>query len=97
MSLGCWLLTSMGVISKDSNAIFPYLQVEGLMRDIRYGARIEEKAYKGMGDAIRRILAEEGWRGLYKGTLPSLVKAAPNAAITFYLYEYTVHWLTSHS
>ena len=67
------------------------------MRDLRYGARIEEKAYKGLGHAIRRILAEEGWRGLYKGTLPSLVKAAPNAAITFYVYESAVHWLTSHS
>lgn len=87
----------MGIIRSDANAIIPILQVEGLMRDLRYGARIEEKAYKGMGDAIRRILAEEGWRGLYKGTLPSLVKAAPNAAITFYLYESTVHWLTSHS
>ena len=81
----------------DTNTIFPLPQVEGLMRDLRYGARIEERSYKGMFHAIRRILAEEGLKGLYKGTLPSLVKAAPNAAITFYVYESTVHWLASHS
>lgn len=74
-----------------------FLQVEGLMRDLRYGARIEARSYKGMSHAIRRILAEEGLKGLYKGTLPSIVKAAPNAAITFYVYESTVRWLTSHS
>ncbi|KAG0558280.1 hypothetical protein KC19_10G015600 [Ceratodon purpureus] len=71
-------------------------QVEGLMRDLRYGARIEDRAYKGMLDAIRRIVAEEGLKGLYKGTLPSLVKAAPNSAIIFYVHESTVAWLTSH-
>jgi len=87
----------MDILTLNTNAIVPLLQVEGLMRDLRYGARIEEKSYKGMFHAIRRISAEEGLKGLYKGTLPSLVKAAPNAAITFYVYESTVHWLKSHS
>jgi solute carrier family 25 thiamine pyrophosphate transporter 19 len=41
------------------------------------------------------ILAKEGWRGLYKGTLPSVVKAAPAAAITFAVYDAVLNWLTS--
>ncbi|CAM6117242.1 unnamed protein product [Calypogeia fissa] len=62
-------------------------QVEGLQRDLKYGARIKQKAYKGMADAVSTIFKEEGWRGLYKGTLPSVVKAAPASAITFVVYE----------
>jgi solute carrier family 25 thiamine pyrophosphate transporter 19 len=89
-------LILVDTLTLDAIVIFPLLQVEGLMRDLRYGARIEDKAYKGMLDAIRRILAEEGLKGLYKGTLPSLVKAAPNSAIVFYVHESTVAWLTSY-
>ena len=89
-------LILVDTLTLDAIVIFPLLQVEGLMRDLRYGARIEDKAYKGMLDAIRRILAEEGLKGLYKGTLPSLVKAAPNSAIVFYVQESTVAWLTSY-
>ncbi|KAL2641552.1 hypothetical protein R1flu_009139 [Riccia fluitans] len=40
-----------------------------------------------MRDAITRILAAEGLAGLYEGTLPSVVKAAPAAAISFVVYE----------
>jgi solute carrier family 25 thiamine pyrophosphate transporter 19 len=66
------------------------------MRDPRYGARVEHKAYKNMWDAIKRIVAQEGWRGLYKGTLPSIVKAAPAAGITFFVYESSSDWLRSN-
>eukprot|EP00850_Spirogloea_muscicola_P013582 SM000093S24393 [mRNA] locus=s93:25680:27935:- [translate_table: standard] len=68
-------------------------QVEGLVRDPRYGAPIQVKAYRNMGDAVRKIVQLEGWRGLYKGTLPSVIKAAPSAAITLVVYEGAVRWL----
>ncbi|KAL3677869.1 hypothetical protein R1sor_020825 [Riccia sorocarpa] len=68
-------------------------QIEGLQRHPRYGATIQIKEYKGMRDAITRILAEEGLAGLYKGTFPSVVKAAPAAAITFVVYEYMAELL----
>ena len=32
-------------------------------------------------------LRKEGIRGLYKGALPSIIKAAPAAAVTFSAYE----------
>ena len=62
-------------------------QVAGLVRHPRYGANVELHSYNGMVDALRKIAATEGMAGLYKGLLPSLIKAAPAAAITFFVYE----------
>lgn len=74
----------------------PYtLQIEGLQRHPRYGARLEPRAYKNMYDGLRRILIKEGLAGLYKGIVPSIVKAAPAGAVTFVAYEYTSDWLES--
>ncbi|KAK7851925.1 mitochondrial thiamine diphosphate carrier 2 [Quercus suber] len=70
-------------------------QVEGLPRHPRYGARVEHRAYKNMFHALRQILQMEGWAGLYKGIVPSTVKAAPAGAVTFVAYEYTADWLES--
>ncbi|KAG8363030.1 hypothetical protein BUALT_BualtUnG0012100 [Buddleja alternifolia] len=70
-------------------------QIEGLQRDPRYGARVERKAYRNMYDAVRQILHAEGWAGLYKGIVPSIVKAAPAGAVTFVAYEFTSNWFES--
>ncbi|MED6106470.1 hypothetical protein PIB30_005105 [Stylosanthes scabra] len=72
-------------------------QIEGLQRHPRYGARVEHHAYRNMFDAMNRILRLEGWAGLYKGILPSTVKAAPAGAVTFVAYEWTSDWLESLS
>ena len=70
-------------------------QIEGLQRHPRYGARVEHRAYRNMLDAMQRILQLEGWAGLYKGIIPSTVKAAPAGAVTFVAYELTSDWLES--
>ncbi|OWM71254.1 hypothetical protein CDL15_Pgr011381 [Punica granatum] len=70
-------------------------QIEGLERHPKYGARVERSAYKNMFDAICRILQAEGWHGLYKGIVPSTVKAAPAGAVTFVTYEFASDWLES--
>lgn len=72
------------------------MQIEGLRRHPKYGARVERSAYKNMFDAIYRILQVEGWHGLYKGIVPSTVKAAPAGAVTFVAYEYASDWLESN-
>ncbi|KAK6138929.1 hypothetical protein DH2020_027327 [Rehmannia glutinosa] len=70
-------------------------QVEGLQRDPRYGARVEHHAYRNMYDGLRQISHVEGWAGLYKGIVPSIIKAAPAGAVTFVAYEFTSDWLES--
>lgn len=70
-------------------------QIEGLQRHPKYGARVEHRAYRNMYDALRRIWQAEGWAGLYKGIIPSIVKAAPAGAVTFVAYEFTSDWLES--
>lgn len=70
-------------------------QIEGLQRHPRYGARVEARAYRNMYDAVRRIMQQEGWAGLYKGIVPSIVKAAPAGAVTFVAYEFTSDWVES--
>ncbi|KAL1334804.1 hypothetical protein HN51_063765 [Arachis hypogaea] len=72
-------------------------QIEGLQRHPRYGARVELHTYRNMSDALSRIIRSEGWAGLYKGILPSTVKAAPAGAVTFVAYELTSDWLESLS
>ncbi|KAL4570067.1 hypothetical protein LXL04_025718 [Taraxacum kok-saghyz] len=69
-------------------------QIEGLRRHPRYG-RVEVKAYRNMYDGLSRIMRNEGWAGLYKGIVPSIVKAAPAGAVTFVAYEYTADWVES--
>ncbi|EFJ06521.1 hypothetical protein SELMODRAFT_135271 [Selaginella moellendorffii] len=92
-----WCGLAAGTFSKTCchplDVVKKRFQVEGLARHPRYGARIELKAYKSMVDAIRRIVQQEGLAGLYKGTYPSVIKAAPAAAITFVVYEKASKWL----
>eukprot|EP00898_Chlorokybus_atmophyticus_P003660 jgi/Chlat1/4295/Chrsp29S04559 len=62
-------------------------QVAGLARSARYGAVVERDMYRNVLDCITTIYAKEGLGGLYKGAVPSLIKAAPAAAITLTVYE----------
>lgn len=43
--------------------------------------------YKGVWDAIRVILTQEGFRGLYKGIVPNLLKVAPSMASSWASFE----------
>lgn len=43
--------------------------------------------YKGVFDAIRVIIAQEGVRGLYKGIVPNLLKVAPSMASSWLSFE----------
>ncbi|GBG88635.1 hypothetical protein CBR_g48166 [Chara braunii] len=51
----------------------------------------DQKMYKGMIDAILRILEEEGLAAFYKGWLPSAIKVVPAAAASFATYEVVKH------
>lgn len=45
-------------------------------------------AYRGVVDALRRIVREEGWLTLYNGYSTALVRAACTGGSVFFAYEY---------
>lgn len=49
--------------------------------------------YKGIGDAVRVIVSQEGVRGLYKGIAPNLLKVAPSMASSWLSFELTRDFL----
>lgn len=49
--------------------------------------------YKNSFDAVKTIVAKEGWRGMYKGLTVNLLKVSPSMAISFVSYEATKQWL----
>ncbi|KAL1198918.1 Mitochondrial thiamine diphosphate carrier 2 [Cardamine amara subsp. amara] len=89
--------TSAKLVCHPLDVVKKRFQIEGLQRHPRYGARVERRAYRNMLDGLRQILLSEGWHGLYKGIVPSTVKAAPAGAVTFVAYEFTSDWLESLS
>ncbi|KAI9900058.1 hypothetical protein N3K66_004320 [Trichothecium roseum] len=51
--------------------------------------------YKGIFDAIRVIVAQEGLKGLYKGIVPNLLKVAPSMASSWLSFEMTRDFLVA--
>jgi solute carrier family 25 phosphate transporter 23/24/25/41 len=44
--------------------------------------------YKGIWDAVRVIVTQEGVKGLYKGIVPNLLKVAPSMASSWASFEF---------
>lgn len=51
--------------------------------------------YRSIWDAVRVIMAEEGFRGLFKGIVPNLLKVAPSMASSWLSFELTRDFLIS--
>lgn len=49
--------------------------------------------YKGVFDAVKVIVAQEGVKGLYKGIVPNLLKVAPSMASSWLSFEMTRDFL----
>ncbi len=45
--------------------------------------------YHGMVDVLRKTYRNEGFKGLYKGSLTNLAKLAPAAGISWFVFEET--------
>ncbi|KAI0162625.1 hypothetical protein LQW54_005778 [Pestalotiopsis sp. IQ-011] len=67
---------------------YPYITVKSQMHVAGNGQR------EGMGQAISRVIKEEGYKGLYKGIAPKVTQSVLTAAFLFafkdVLYEQTV-------
>lgn len=67
------------------------MQVEG-----QFQAGVSsDRGYRGVAHVLQTTWAKEGLRGWFRGVVPSLVKAAPNSAITFAAYEAAKRYLSS--
>jgi solute carrier family 25 (mitochondrial phosphate transporter), member 23/24/25/41 len=51
--------------------------------------------YKSIPHAIRTIISQEGFFGLYKGIVPNLLKVAPSMASSWLSFELTRDFLLS--
>lgn len=63
-------------------------QVAGLARSMSYGRRVPKDVTSSLFACLRDIAKNEGIGGFYKGALPSVLKAAPAAAITLACYDF---------
>jgi len=80
---GSWLSSLMcGAVSGcvASFTIFP-LDLIRRRQQANLGAKISAR------EVLQSILKSEGWRGLYRGIAPELVKVVPAVGINFYAYE----------
>jgi solute carrier family 25 phosphate transporter 23/24/25/41 len=51
------------------------------------GTRMHSATYTGIWDVAQKTIQREGYRGLYKGLTPNLLKVAPALSITWVMYE----------
>nr|ODO00504.1 solute carrier family 25 (mitochondrial phosphate transporter), member 23/24/25/41 [Cryptococcus depauperatus CBS 7855] len=51
------------------------------------GSSGHPQLYTGFRDVLHQTLANEGWRGLYKGLLPSILKVGPAVGVSWIVYE----------
>ena len=43
--------------------------------------------YRGVRDCVAETLRRDGWRGLYRGIVPNLIKVMPSASISYTVYD----------
>lgn len=58
--------------------------------------REEGTKYRSFFQTLSTVMAEEGYRGLYRGLWTQLVRQIPNTAIMMSTYEAVVYILTRH-
>jgi len=51
------------------------------------GTAIHPPTYDGWRDCVRKTVEHEGFRGLYKGLTPNLLKVVPAMSISYVVYE----------
>jgi len=51
------------------------------------GTVLHRATYTGIADVTRKTIRNEGWRGLFKGVTPNLLKVAPAVSISYVVYE----------
>lgn len=60
------------------------------------GTVMHQATYTGIWDVTQKTIQREGYRGLYKGLTPNLLKVAPALSITWVVYENSKSMLGLH-
>ncbi|KAI0406259.1 mitochondrial carrier domain-containing protein [Xylaria palmicola] len=60
------------------------------------GTSMHPARYTGIWDVAQKTIKNEGFRGLYKGLMPNLLKVAPALSITWMVYENTKKLMHLH-
>ncbi len=75
-------------------ATYPYQVIKARLQQRETGAA--RWRYTGTWDCVLKIWRFEGLVGYFKGCVPNVLKTAPSAAITFYVYEQVVSWTEAY-
>ncbi|KZS90517.1 mitochondrial NAD transporter [Sistotremastrum niveocremeum HHB9708] len=99
ISSGTILICSAVAKMTASIATYPHEVVRTrlqIQRRLRNGGPEElTNAYNGIIHTARRVVHEEGWRGLYKGLSINLFRTVPNSVVTMLTYEMLMRYMTS--
>jgi solute carrier family 25 thiamine pyrophosphate transporter 19 len=101
--LSAWQLSASGfiagVLSKfitmPLDVIKKRFQVHSLIDE--QGRKLYDYKYTGVLHSLKSIYRSEGLAGLYRGSIPALIKAGPNSAIIYLVYEKTIQFLQTKS
>jgi solute carrier family 25 folate transporter 32 len=69
---------------------YPYQVLRSRMQNYR----ADERFGKGVGGVVKRIWAEEGVVGFYRGLVPGVVRVMPATWVTFLVYENVKYYLS---
>ncbi|KAJ6113531.1 hypothetical protein N7523_006848 [Penicillium sp. IBT 18751x] len=93
INLGNFLTGAIGALSGGLSASVVYPLNVLRTRLQAQGTVLHPATYNSIGDVLRKTLATEGPRGLYKGLTPNLLKVAPAVSISYVVYENTKRML----
>ncbi|KAH9938193.1 mitochondrial carrier [Fomitopsis serialis] len=84
---GVLALLSFGSVSGSIGAtsVYPLNLVRTRLQ--ASGSSGHPQRYNGIMDVVRATYARDGWRGFYRGLLPTLAKVVPAVSISYVVYE----------
>ena len=89
MTTEATVLLSSGAKLVAGAVTYPYQVLRSRLQN--YEA--EERFGKGFRGVVRRVWAEEGVRGFYRGLVPGVVRVMPATWVTFLVYENVKYYL----
>ena len=84
---GNFTTASIGALSGaiGASAVYPMNLLRTRLQS--QGTAIHPPTYTGVWDVTVKTVKGEGWRGLFKGITPNLLKVVPAVSITYVVYD----------